>query len=68
MERQEWLARYRAAILAKRPEMPLPVLDDLCGIPAHEALSIEYPDNPEKAVSDDRDFDEPWPAIVPDFR
>lgn len=53
MDRNVWLSRYRARLLERRPSLTGEELDELASIEAHEALSAEYPDNPEKAVDDE---------------
>ena len=53
MDRDEWLRRFRARLLELNPSIPDDVLAAMAGIEAHEALSADYPDNPEKAVDDE---------------
>lgn len=53
MDRNEWLHRYRVHWLKRRPEITSEELGEWANGEAHEALSAEYPDNPEKAVDDE---------------
>jgi hypothetical protein len=52
MSREEWLRRYRAHYKSRKPDLPEEYLDDIVTIEAHEALSGEYPNDPERAVDD----------------
>jgi hypothetical protein len=58
MDRNEWLRRYRARLLERRPSLTGEELDELANIEAHEALSADYPDNPERAVDDELDSEQ----------
>ena len=53
---KEWLRRYRAQLAKRCPQYDKEMLDELTGLEAHEALSAEYPDNPELAVDEDPDI------------
>jgi hypothetical protein len=53
LERNEWLRRYRARWLERRPSLTTEEIDEFADIEAHEALSADYPDNPEQAVDDE---------------
>ena len=55
MNRDEWLRRYRARLLECEPSLSKEELEEVAGIEAHEALSAEYPNNPEQAVDDERE-------------
>ena len=53
MDRDEWLRRFRARLLERNPSIPDDVLAAVAGIEAYEALSRDYPENPEKAVENE---------------
>jgi hypothetical protein len=53
LPRDEWLRRYRAELNGRCPTLTEEELAEYANIEAHEALSGEYPDNPERAVDDE---------------
>ena len=55
MDRNEWLRRYRARLIERQPSLSEEELEEVAGIEAHEALSAEYPNNPEQAVDHERE-------------
>jgi len=50
MTREEWMARYRARLTARRPGLTRRDLDDLASLEAYHDLCVDNPDNPEKAA------------------
>ncbi len=56
LSRDEWLSRYRARILYHQPSMTRALLDDYATSDTYEAMSLEFPDEPEFAVDIDPDL------------
>jgi hypothetical protein len=58
MTRIEWLRRYRERYHSRRPHLTAKQLDDLADVEAYDALSGEFPDDPEAAAERElRDWD-----------
>ena len=52
----EWLRRYRARILYHQPNLSRELLDDYGTIDTYQAMSLDFPDDPELAVDIDPDL------------
>ena len=60
MPRDEWLRRFRARYKVRRSVLSEEYLDEIASLEAHEALSGEYPNEPELAADVDLDS---WPEM-----
>ncbi|MGH8139896.1 MAG: hypothetical protein ACREVV_17095 [Steroidobacteraceae bacterium] len=50
MNREEWLHRYRARLIERRPGLTSRDLDDFAGMQAYADLCVDHPEQPEKAA------------------